>query len=90
MRDYPATCFELKIGDRVAGAARQGTVVGPQCSAARLYSVLGAEEYRRSFLGHHERLAEGIGGQRQLVLSGNMSEGFSMCQTCPPFLTAKS
>jgi hypothetical protein len=34
VRDYPVTCFELKIGDRVAGAAGQGTVVGAQCSAA--------------------------------------------------------
>lgn len=34
VRDYPVTCFELTVGDRVTGAAGQGTVVGAQCSAA--------------------------------------------------------
>lgn len=38
VRDYPASCFTFKIGDRVTGGAGQGTVVGAQCSAASGYT----------------------------------------------------
>ena len=41
VRDYPVTCFELKVGDRVTGAAGQGTVVGAQCSASNGFTRTG-------------------------------------------------